>query len=82
MLCMDPEQEGRVYFEEGGLRRLGEGVRGGGGGENSCDICGMDQTLYPITNKEFLQLSQRCSPETSIFSNDIAWIQAFSQKQN
>ena len=29
MLCMDPEQEGRVYFEEGGVRRLGEGVRGG-----------------------------------------------------
>ena len=25
---VDPEQEGRVYFEEGGVRRLGEGVGG------------------------------------------------------
>ena len=36
----------------------------------------MEQTLNPITEKD----SMRYSQETSNFSNDIAWNQAFCQR--
>lgn len=37
----------------------------------------MDPTLYPATEKDFMQPLKRYSPETSDISNDLAWNQAF-----
>ena len=63
-------------------------VAGSGGGETGvgkrklCDISGMDQTLYPTIEIDFMQLSEKCSHETSYLSNDIAWNQTFFQNES
>ena len=40
---------------------------GGDGAEENCDICDINQTLYPTAEKNFMLLSKRYSPETSNF---------------
>ena len=37
---------------------------GGGGEKKVFDICDLDQTLYPINAKDFIQHPKRYSPET------------------
>ena len=65
----------------GWLCVLGWGERGWGRDREVCDICAdVDQILYPITEKDFMQLSKRYSPETSSFAKDIAWNQVFYPK--
>ena len=60
---------------------------GGGVGEKKhCEICDMDQRIklciLPPTKTDSMQLSNRYSPGTSNFSNDIAWNHAFCQNRS
>ena len=46
-------------------------------GEGGSVICDMNRLLYPTIEMDSMQLFKRYSPDTSNFSNDISWNQAF-----